>query len=141
LETWQVPPLARQDSEVRSEDQLLRTRALVRPDGQVRCVQVDPAPWTCRRGADAASPADPLAGFRDRLREGTVAARDATIDGRAVRCFRLTTAEGTSELCALPDNGIPVRVSAAESELRLVTLDTDPVPPEHFEPPAEPVST
>jgi hypothetical protein len=134
LETWQAPPSVRQDSEIRAGAQLLRSRILVKDERRVRCTQRNNTPWECRPAAPGETDGDPLATFRARLGQGTVTATSTAIDGRKVRCFSLTTGEGRSELCALPESGIPVRVEGGGSQLRLVALDYA-VDRELFEPP------
>lgn len=135
IETWQAPPRVRQDSVVSAEGQSVHTIVLALPAERVRCANLNGGGWTCRPHGSSDADADPLASFRRRLRAGTVAARDEQIDGRSVRCFTLTTAEGASELCVLPSTGIPVRVSGGTTQLRLVTLD-DKVTVDVFTPPA-----
>jgi hypothetical protein len=140
IETWQDPPRARQDSEVTSGGQVVRTRVLVDVDSQVQCVALAADEWQCRRAAVGETVSDPIAAMRQRLGESDVSARDDIVDERAVRCFMLTATEddGTpteAELCALPASGIPARVISGGSTLRLVELD-ETIPDDVFEPPA-----
>ncbi len=135
LESWQAPPAARQDTVLAASGQAASTTTIVSPDGTYRCTALGvDQPVTCRAlpGAEAGA-ADPVGAIIDRLTEGTVIRERTSIDRRAVDCFTLTTGEGVTELC-LNDVGIPVRVLADGSELRLVSLDTD-VPSEIFLPP------
>ena len=134
LESWQRPPRVRQDSEVVVQGQKAHTAAFVLDEGAVRCTQLGGAPWTCAR-TDSVANADPLSAIRSRLGQGAVEARDTTVGGRAVRCFRFTAEGATNELCVIPDRGIPVTVRAGESKLELQALD-DAVAPEVFTPPA-----
>lgn len=134
LETWQSPPNVRQDSEIRSGTQVVRARVLASSDGRVRCSQLNNTGWKCRP-ASPGDADDPLASFRQRVSQGTVTAADKAIDGRRVRCFKLAMADGTSELCAVPTTGVPVRVDGGATEMRLVSLD-GAVDQELFEPPA-----
>lgn len=134
IETWQAPPRVRQDSEVRSGGQVVKTRVLLTPAGRVRCARLNDAEWNCRPAAGDET-LDPLASFRRRLSQGEVTGRDTSVDGRATRCFELKTAEGASELCLLPDTGIPARVRGGQTQLRLMLLD-EKVTPDLFEPPA-----
>lgn len=135
LETWQRPPRVRQDSEVVAGGRIARTRSIVLPTGGVRCTSVASAPWTCREAAAGELRTDAVtADILQRLREGEVRSRFTTIDGRQVRCFTLTRAEGTTELCT-NDDGVPIRVRAGASELQAVELSTD-VGDDVFAPPA-----
>lgn len=133
IETWQLPPRVRQDSEIQSDGQKIKARVLLIDGDRVRCAQLNDAEWSCRAGGEAS--VDPLESFRQRLSQGTVTARDNTVDGRSVRCFTLKTTEGTSELCLVPATGIPVRISGGQTQMRLVALDTI-VDSELFVPPA-----
>lgn len=134
LESWQKPPLVRQDSQVAVEGQVAHTSSFVLRDGAVRCTQLGATPWTCAK-TDSVASADPLASIRSRLGEGAVEVRDTTATGRPVRCFRFTAEGATNELCVIPDKGIPVTVRAGESRLELESLD-EQVPEETFTPPA-----
>jgi hypothetical protein len=139
IETWQQPPLARQDTAVGLEGQTARTSTLLLADGAVRCAELPPQPMACRQATRAEAGADdPTAAIADRLREGEVTVEDTTIERRRVRCFTLTVAGEANELCVAEDTGITVRVTAATSTLRLLSLDQE-VPAEVFAPPA-PVS-
>lgn len=135
LETWQLPPKVRQDSNLTIEDQRAQTSSFVLGSDQVRCVRIGEAtPWSCQPGGPADT--DPLAAMRSRLGEVDVSARDTTIGDRSVRCFEFTVEGATNELCLTADRGIPVLIRAAGSELELVELDED-VTDDDFEPPAE----
>jgi hypothetical protein len=134
LESWQKPPRVRQDSQVSVQGQVAHTSAFVLEEGAVRCTQLGQAPWTCAR-TDSVASADPLSTIRSRLGQGSVEARDTTVSGRPVRCFRFTAEGAANELCVIPDRGIPVTVRAGDSRLDLAALDED-VPPEAFKPPA-----
>lgn len=135
LETWQAPPQVRQDTELQVRGQVVRTRTIGNGTGVVRCAQLD-ATWSCRRASAAEDPLGPVSQATvDQITRGSVAMRHTTVDGRPVRCYTLRTAEGTSELCAT-EQGIVVRVSAADSLLQLESLEFD-VSDELFEPPAE----
>lgn len=136
IETWQQPPQARQDTAIGVGDQTARTSTLVLADSAVRCAELPPEPMACRQSTRAeVDAADPTAAIANRLREGEVTVEDTTIDRRRVRCFTLEVPEGATELCVTEDTGITVLVSAATSELRLITLDQD-IPAETFTPPA-----
>lgn len=135
LETWQRPPRVRQDSEVDTGGRLARTRSIVLPTGGIRCTSIAAAPWSCRQAGPNELRTDAVTDqVIQQLRTGKVRSRFTSVDGRAVRCFTLTQAEGTTELCA-DDDGIPVRIRAGKSELRAVSLGDD-VGDEVFEPPA-----
>jgi hypothetical protein len=137
LETWQSPPLARQDSELTAEGQTVRTATLVLESTEVRCTRIGDAAWTCAEGPltdpDAS---DPLRDIRARLGEGSVTASDAQIDGQAVRCFRFAIEGVTNELCLRTDTGIPVTVNSGGSTLELLDLEEE-VDQSVFVPPAE----
>jgi hypothetical protein len=136
IETWQEPPQARQDTALGLPEGTARTSTLVLTDGAVRCAELPPQPMACRQATAAEAGADdPTAAIAARLREGEVTVEDTTIERRRVRCFTHTVPEGATELCVTDDTGITVRVTAADSELRLVTLDED-IPAEVFTPPA-----
>jgi hypothetical protein len=140
IETWQDPPQARQDSEVTSGGQVVRTRVLVDDASQIQCVALAAEEWQCRQAAAGETASDPIVAMQQRLGEGTVSARDDIVDDRAVRCFTLAATEddgsvSEAELCALPASGIPVRVISGGSTLRLVELD-ETIPADVFEPPA-----
>lgn len=135
LETWQQPPLVRQDSQVTVEGKVARTTSLVLDGGRrVRCTKLDERPWECQRDPST-TPADPLAAIRSRLGEGEVTSRTTSVKGRTVRCFRFTTAGQANELCVIPDQGIPVTVRAGGSELTLAALEAE-VDDSVFDPPA-----
>lgn len=136
VETWQAPPNIRQDRQVVLQGQTASTSQLVTPDGAVLCIQTAGGPWTCRPAAeDELDRTDPAHVIRDRVGQGQVTAFDSTVEGRDVRCFRVAADDGTTELCVLPDRGIPVTITAGTSSLRLVVLD-DQVTDEVFTPPA-----
>lgn len=137
LETWQSPPLARQDSELSAEGQLVRTATLVLESTQVSCTRLGDAAWTCQEEPlTDPSASDPLRDIRARLGEGRVTASDAQIDGEAVRCFRFAIEGAANELCLRAETGIPVTVSSGESTLELVDLE-EQVDQSVFVPPAE----
>jgi hypothetical protein len=134
LETWQLPPKVRQDSDLTVEGQRAQTSAFVLGPEQVRCVRIEGATdWTCQPGG--AADTDPLAAIRARLGEIDVTARDTTISGHDVRCYEFTIDGATNELCLTLDQGIPVLVRASGSELTLLSLD-DAVGEDDFTPPA-----
>lgn len=137
LETWQSPPLARQDSELTAEGQMVRTATLVLESTEVRCTRIADTAWTCEEGpiTDPAA-SDPLRDIRARVGEGSVTASDAQIDGEAVRCFRFAIEGNTNELCLRADTGIPVTVNSGGSTLELVDLEEE-VDQSVFVPPAE----
>ena len=135
LETWQMPPNVRQDSDLTVGGQQAQTSSFVLGSTQVRCVRLtSSSAWTCQPGGTADT--DPLASIRDRLDEVDVTARDTTLGGRTVRCFQFTVDGASNELCLTPDQGIPVLVRASGSELNLTLLDED-VAEDDFVPPAE----
>jgi hypothetical protein len=135
LESWQRPPRVRQDSEMRSGVQVVRTSVVDGPDGRTQCVRLGDEPRQCRPAVQGESVDDPLAAIRERLGHGEVTARDEVIQGRPVRCFALTAVDATADLCLLPANGIPMRVVSGGSRLALVALD-ETVDDEAFVPPA-----
>ena len=136
LETWQKPPLIRQDSALTAAGEMARTSSFVLPDGGVRCTQVGDAPWTCRAAATGELRADPISGaVVEQLRDSDVRVRSTEVEGVDVRCFTLTSLEGAaSELC-LDADGITVRVRAGGSELRRVAVSRE-FGDDVFEPPA-----
>jgi hypothetical protein len=135
LETWQLPPNVRQDSDLTVSGQRAQTSSFLLDSTQVRCVRLAvQGAWTCQPGGTA--DIDPLASIRERLDEVEVTARDTTIGDRAVRCFQFTVDGATNELCLIPEKGIPVLVRASGSELNLIVLDED-VTEDDFVPPAE----
>lgn len=138
VETWRKPPRVRQDTEVTSGGQRLKSIALLLGDVSVQCAQLGEAQWSCQRKPQSETAGDLLfGGVREQLGKGPVTARDDVIDGERVRCFTLEAEGKRSELCARPD-GIPVRVqSSTGSSLRLVGFDPT-VSDEVFVPPAEP---
>jgi hypothetical protein len=134
IETWQDGEgSVRQDQILTAGDQGAHLVALDGDDGAVRCTQVADT-WSCRQAAPAEVDAsDPLAAIRARLAEGKVTARSEQVDGESARCFELGADVG-SELCVQAATGIPMRISAGDTELRLVVLETT-VDPAAFEPP------
>ncbi len=138
IETWRKPPRVRQDSEITSNGQRVRTIALLLGETAIRCAQLGQETWSCRSRPQEAEVEDLLfGGVREQLGKGPVTARDDVIDGRGVRCFTLEAEGRRSELCATPD-GVPVRVQSSEgASLRLVGFDAT-VSDEVFVPPAEP---
>lgn len=138
IETWRKPPRVRQDTIITTGANRLHSMALLLGDGQsVQCAQLGQSGWSCQ--SKPAGPTDDLllGGVREQLGKGPVTAKDDVIDGRQVRCFTLTVEGQASELCAT-EAGIPVRVNAQGSNLRLVGFDAqfdDSV----FTPPAQPV--
>ncbi len=136
IETWQdADGRVRQDQILSADGQGAHLVSLDGDDGPVRCTRVTEAEWTCRRAAPAEAAAnDPLAAIRARLSEGEVTARDEQVDGDPARCFELAAGDDTSQLCVQPDSGIPVRIQAGLTELRLVLFE-EVVDPAAFEPP------
>lgn len=137
IETWQDGAgRVRQDQVLAAAGQAAHLMSLDGgDDGPLRCSQLSEQEWTCRRAAPGeAAAADPIAAIRARLAEGEVTARDEQVDSSPARCFELVAESQRSELCVKPDTGIPVRISAGQTELRLVLLE-DAVDPAAFEPP------
>jgi hypothetical protein len=137
IETWQDGAgQVRQDQILRTGDTGAHLVSIVSADGEVRCTQIATDEWNCRRApAGDLSRNDPVAAVRTQLAGGEVTASNVDVDGAPARCFELVTAGSTSELCARPDTGIPVRIAGGTTELRLVQFD-DTVDPTAFEPPA-----
>jgi hypothetical protein len=135
LETWQRPPLVRQDSSLSVGGQLARTSSFVLEDGGRRCTQVGDAPWSCRPAAEGELRADVISGtVLQRLQESDVRVRNTKIDGIDALCFTLTAPEGSSELC-LDEQGITLNVRSSGSELKRVELTRD-FEDSVFDPPA-----
>lgn len=135
FETWRKPPRSRSDIDVTRTDGVVRTRQIRSDDSVVACQQAGSSPWRCSRKAEAEGSTDPFEKtVSDEVaRAQSVTARDETIDDRRVRCFMLRREGITSEYCATAE-GVPVRVEAGGTKLRLVLVDdrVDDV----FEPPA-----
>ena len=140
IETWQDSDgRVRQDQILSAAGQGAHLVSIDGDDGPLRCNRVSEQGWTCRRAAPAEAAADdPIEAIRARLAEGEVTAHDEQVDDEPARCFELGAEDETSELCVRPDTGIPVRISAGPTELRLVLLEMT-VDPAAFEPPG-PVS-
>jgi hypothetical protein len=137
IETWQDGEgLVRQDQILSTAEQAAHLVSIDGgAEGPIRCNQLAETEWTCRRAAQAeADASDPIAAMRARLAEGEVTAETTQIDGSPARCFQLVAEGQESELCVRPDTGIPVRIGAAATELRLVIFEED-VDPAVFEPP------
>lgn len=136
IETWQdADGRVRQDQLLTAAGQGAHLVTLDAGDGPVRCTRVSEREWSCRRvAATEAAAADPVAAIRARLAEGGVQARDDQIDGAPARCFTLRADGTSSELCVRPETGIPVRIAAGDTELRLVLFE-ETVDPAAFEPP------
>ncbi len=136
IETWRRPPSVRQDNELPFQGRVVMTSVFIRPEGSVQCRRAGDQPWSCQPvPPEEAAEADSLTGgVLEQLQNGTVSARNATVDQRPVRCFTLTVDGKDSELCAT-DEGVPVRVRSGSSEVRLVQLETE-VSSGVFEPPA-----
>jgi hypothetical protein len=134
IETWQDGEgSVRQDQILTAGGQGAHLVSLDGDAGAVRCTRVAEA-WSCRQAAPAeVASSDPLAAIRARLAEGEVTARSEQVDGEPARCFELGTDEG-GELCVQAATGIPLRISAGDTELRLVLLEAT-VDPAAFEPP------
>lgn len=140
IETWQdADGRVRQDQVLSADGQGAHLVSLDGDDGAVRCTRVSEQEWSCRRAAPAeAAASDPLVAIRAQLAEGGVQAHAEQIDGDDARCFELDSDGTSSELCVRPATGIPVRITAGDTELRLVLLE-ETVDPGAFEPPG-PVS-
>lgn len=134
IETWQDDGRVRQDQVLSAAGQGAHLVALDAGDGPVRCTRLAEQEWACRRTAANDAAIDPVAAIRARLAEGEVSGRDERIDGDAARCFTLEADGTSSDLCVRPNTGIPVRITAGDTELRLVILE-DTVDPAAFEPP------
>lgn len=136
METWQdADGRVRQDQILSADGQGAHLVSLDGGEGAIRCTRLSEQEWSCRRAAPAeAAAADPLVAIRAKLAEGGVQAHAEQIDGGDARCFRLEADGAASELCVRPATGIPVRISAGDTELRLVLLE-ETVDPAAFEPP------
>lgn len=136
IETWQDDDgRVRQDQILSAAGQGAHLLSLDAGDGPIRCTRVSEQEWTCRRASAAESAAtDPIAGIRARLADGEVLAADEQIDGSPARCFELVSGAERSTMCVRPETGIPVRITAGQTELRLVLLE-ETVDPAAFEPP------
>lgn len=136
IETWQDGDgRVRQDQILSADGQGAHLVSLDGDDGAVRCTRVSEQEWSCGRAAPSeAAAADPLVAIRAQLAEGGVQVHAEQIDGGDARCFELDSDGTSSELCVRPATGIPVRITAGDTELRLVLLE-ETVDPAAFEPP------
>lgn len=138
VEVWRAgPDRVRQDAN-RADDGRTGSVAAIRDAAVlVRCEQVQPAPWTCRR--EAGDPLDGPGSLRAQvvaaLEGATVAARSERVSRWDARCFTIRSADGglVAELCLGPD-GVPVRIAFDTLRLEALTVDgqvrdTDFTPP------------
>lgn len=140
LELWRDGQRVRQDSVVEAPDGTVRTASIRDPDDRVvSCVQRDGGDWNCGPPSQTSGDQDLFGSVADQLSGADVTVTDAQVAGHDARCFTLTDATATSELC-VTDEGIPVRLAAGdEAEMTLDELDRD-VDASVFTPPAEPAA-
>ena len=128
LEVWNAPPRRRADTTRTDGDHTYRSRTFIDGRSTSLCVEQDSAAWSCNA---VAAPAGGAAGGADALSASVVAAtsgqpvavNDATVSGRKVRCFSISTPSDTLRICATPA-GVPVTIGNSAVTYQLVTLDT-----------------
>lgn len=139
VEVWRRLPEARRDTRLGAPPDQIHTREYRTADGRhVGCIgpseptegeeQCFVAPPT------ATDPADPVLGSVDPS-AGTVVARDDVVRDIEVRCFTVTTAEGTVQEACFDDDGIPAAIDGGDGRLERVELERgvtseDLAPPE-----------
>jgi hypothetical protein len=138
IEIWQKDGKVRQDATIDDANGGTTKLAILDlEDRVVFCQQPPGGEYTC--GLVSETQATAFDALRTNLLaeiEGQeVTVRDETINGRDVRCFSVESASA-GELCATND-GILVRISAAEGSFELVDAEDD-VDDDVFEPPATP---
>ena len=132
LEVWRRPPLLRQMTTARSPAGDQRNQVFVLQSGVVGCASAGGGPWACQpRPEVRPAAADPFA-LPDPalLAARTVTGRNDRVGDRAVRCFDLG-GDPASELCVTPE-GIPVRLTFAQSRLELRELRDESPPNSAF---------
>lgn len=138
VEMWRQLPLARRDTTIATTDGTLRTRELRLLDQLLGCIDTskgDTEPeWICLPSAGkGVDPAEPLLGVA-RPTDGTVVARDDTVEGLAARCFTVTEADSTVQEVCFDVDGIPVSIDGGDGVIvrtelgRGVDPDTIAVP-------------
>lgn len=137
MEIWNSPPNVRRDNVLRSEGREVQTSEYdTGGDVITRCARLE-TEWQC-----APSPYEPgtpvpgdlsLGAIGEDIGDREVTVRDADVDGRPARCFTITEATGSFDLC-VSSEGIPLLIDSPEAELRLVVLEHE-VDPSAFDPP------
>ncbi|HEY9556629.1 MAG TPA: hypothetical protein VIR58_07835 [Acidimicrobiales bacterium] len=138
LEVWRDGERLRQDSVATTEGQEVRTSSFLRATDVVVCSQIPGQDWACSTSSRPANDDGVFGSVTEQLAGSSVTAREAEVDGRAVRCFAFDGPSGTGELCVTPE-GVPASIEAGGMEIFLAGLDAD-VPDEVFELPAEPAA-
>lgn len=138
LEVWRDGGRLRQDTASEVEGQAVHTSSFVLDDTVVLCTRAGEADWSCAESTPSGTESAGIIGtVLDQLAGSEVTPRDDEIDGRTVRCFAFSGADGDGDLCVTPE-GVPVRLQYQGAAMNLTELDDD-VPDDAFEPPAEPV--
>jgi hypothetical protein len=140
LEVWRDGERLRQDTSTEVEGQAVQTASFVDDGRIVLCSRSGELDWSCAESAPSGTEQDGVIGsVLDQLAGSDLTPRDDEIDGRAVRCFAFTSADGDGDVCVTPE-GVPARVHLGGAGIELSELDDD-VPGDVFDPPAEPVQT
>lgn len=138
LDLYRDAGWVRQDTTVVAGDQQARTRAILSPDGVVTSCLEQSGEWACARSSQDAD--DVFGTLAEQLAGGDVTTSSATVAGIDATCHTLVDDTGRSELCVSED-GIPVRITAADgTTMQLTELERE-VDRAAFEPPVEPVTT
>jgi hypothetical protein len=137
LELYRDQGWVRQDSTVTAEGQSARTRAILDPDGLViSCIEQE-GEWICAE-AEGSQGDDLFGSLAAQLEGADVETSTEVILDLDATCYTLEDETGRSELC-VSNEGIPVRITAADgTTLTLTSLSRD-VDGDVFTPPAEPL--
>ncbi len=124
FEVWNAPPRRRADTTRRDGGHTYRSRTFTDGRSTSLCAEQDSAPWSCQAvTGTSAGGADQLAASVVAATSGQpVAVNDATVSGRNVRCFRISTPSDTLQICAT-SGGVPVTIGNSAVTFALVTLD------------------
>src|SRR3546814_6171825 len=87
----------RQDSVATTEGQEVRTSSFLRATDVVVCSQIPGQDWACSTSSRPANDDGVFGSVTEQLAGSSVTAREAEVDGRAVRCFAFDGPSGTGE--------------------------------------------
>lgn len=139
IEVWKQPPLARRDTTASAGDTTLFIQEFHTAEGLIGCLEVtlgEESQVQCQHLGEEES-VDAAAATFEAVdpQAGRVTAVDDTIDGVAVRCFRVAALR-PQELC-FDGDGIPVVVDDGVLRLERTAMDAD-VTDADLVPPATP---
>lgn len=128
VEVWRRNPLARRDFTVTGGERQVVSREYKTSGGVTGCLDTSPDgadDFQCTDAtASGSDPAAPAFGAAD-PHDGEVTAHDDTVDGRAVRCYRLAALDKAPVEVCFDDAGIPIVVDDGDYRLVRTALDDD----------------